>query len=466
LTLAVSTPSNLVPERAYAVDVVLSEFLGLEYRHEPGAGDRVEIRLDGADARLELADDFFGRGTVLPGEPLARWDAARVLPEATLVEPILPVLFGTEPYHGPGRLGLDVFGAAFFMLTRYEELTSGQRDEHERFPAPASIAAREGFLHRPIVNEYAEILWAALARIWPRLERQPRTYRERPTHDVDHPLTADRQARRQLVSMAGDLIRRGDAALSVRRLLWLARGARPEGDPLNTFDLLMDLSEERGLVSAFYFIAGPTQAPLDGDYSLGASWIRSLLGRIHARGHEIGLHTSYGTFRDPERTRAEAERLRRICREEGIEQEAWGGRQHYLRWENPGTWQNWEDAGLDYDSTVGFADSPGFRSGTCFEHPVFNLETRRALRLRERPLIVMEQSALSYLGLGEEEALDLVGDLRVVCKRFGGDFVFLWHNSQVVGRRASRMYEQALDRSGNGLPVGQTRRARAATTDS
>ena len=337
-----------------------------------------------------------------------------------------------------------MFGAAFFMLTRYEELVSPRRDEHERFPASESIAAREGFLFRPIVNEYAELLWASFARLWPGLERRRHAYRERPTHDVDHPFTAHRQAWRQLAWAVADLTRRGDAALSARRLRWLARGAGPERDPMNTFELLMDLSEERGLVSAFYFIAGPTAAALDGDYSLEAPWIRGLLRRIHARGHEIGLHTSYATFRDPERTRAESERLKRVCREEGIEQEAWGGRQHYLRWENPTTWQNWEDAGLDYDSTVGFADSPGFRSGTCFEHPVFNLATRRTLRLRERPLVLMEHAALGGLGLNGRSAVELVSELREVCRRFSGDFVLLWHNSQLLGRRAKELYVQAL----------------------
>jgi len=40
------------------------------------------------------------------------------------------------------------------MLTRYEEVVKSVKDEHERFPARASLAYREGFLMRPIVNEY------------------------------------------------------------------------------------------------------------------------------------------------------------------------------------------------------------------------------------------------------------------------------------------------------------------------
>ena len=57
---------------------------------------------------------------------------------------------------------LDIFGSAFFMLTRYEEMVITERDTHGRFPARASIAYREGLLERPIVDEYLELLWAAI----------------------------------------------------------------------------------------------------------------------------------------------------------------------------------------------------------------------------------------------------------------------------------------------------------------
>ena len=58
-----------------------------------------------------------------------------------------------------------------FMLSRYEEVVKSDRDRFDRFPASASLAAQEGFLNRPIVNEYLEILWACLIRLWPQMQR-------------------------------------------------------------------------------------------------------------------------------------------------------------------------------------------------------------------------------------------------------------------------------------------------------
>lgn len=106
----------------------------------------------------------------------------------------------------------------------------------------------------------------------------------------------------------------------------------------------------------------------------------------------------------------------------------------------------WDDNGLDYDSTLSYADRPGFRCGTCREYPLYDLHQHRPLRLRERPLIVMECSVIAerYLGLGySDEALALMQRYRDVCHRFSGDFTLLWHNSH-LGSEADRRFYGAL----------------------
>ena len=69
----------------------------------------------------------------------------------------------------------------------------------------------------------------------------------------------------------------------------------------------------------------------------------------------------------------------------GIQQAQLGGRQHYLRWKTPDTAIAWDAAGLDYDSTLAFADRGGFRCGVCYEFPMYDLKNRRPLNLLQRP---------------------------------------------------------------------------------
>jgi hypothetical protein len=158
------------------------------------------------------------------------------------------------------------------------------------------------------------------------------------------------------------------------------------------------------------------------------------MARIANRGHEIGVHPSYRTYRDPARTKAEFESVRDAAANEGVDQNVWGGRQHYLRWSNPDTWQNWTDAGLSYDSTLGYPERPGFRCGVCREFSAFNLLRRERLALRERPLVVMDESLFGYMKLDWNEAADTMKALNDTCRRWAGDFTLLWHNSSLLAR--------------------------------
>ena len=209
---------------------------------------------------------------------------------------------------------------------------------------------------------------------------------------------------------------------------WRARRGDHSLDPHRAgLAHIMDVNERAGRAVAFYFIPENPDPRLDNRVSLDDPRLRALR-EIHARGHEIGIHPGYQTYRHPEALARSVATLRRVLAEEGIDQPRLGGRQHFLRWETPTTARLWDDQGLDYDSTLSFADRPGFRCGTCREYPLYDLHQRRPLRLREPPLIVMECSVIAerYLGLGySDQALALMQGYRDTCHRFGGDFTLL-----------------------------------------
>ncbi len=171
--------------------------------------------------------------------------------------------------------------------------------------------------------------------------------------------------------MLGDVIKRRDPVSAYRGLRMWRRsrdGIAPD-DPGNSFDWIMDMSDRHGLTSAFYFICGRTDAARDALYEPEHPAIRGLIRHIHERGHEVGLHPSYGTFLDPAAIAGEASRLRAVCEQEGVQQAIWGGRMHFLRWRTPVTLKGWEMAGFDYDSSLGYADLPGFLAAPASNTP-------------------------------------------------------------------------------------------------
>lgn len=469
--LTIRLPELCPREIDYVLGVVFTEWLGVPYRLEVDAYDTIKIERE--DRVLSLDASFFGAAASawltdgsMPKLPL--WELkldrvpveiARRLRERIPETPSsLPVLYGKPRIDIPDEngqrvaCGVDIFGSVFFMLSRYEEAVIPDRDEHDRFPATASVAHKAGFLERPIVNEYVELLWAMMSYLWPGLERKPRSFRMLVSHDVDSPfLYAGLPGRRMVLRrMAGDVVKRKSPpqAFTTWKTWNAVRRGDVAKDPHNTFDFIMSESEKRGLVSSFYFIPDHSAGAIDGRYTLDDPEIIDLMRVISSRGHEIGLHTSYNTYNDEQQTVREADILRRAMARIGAEQDTIGGRQHYLRWATPQTFRNWESAGMRYDSTLSYADHAGFRCGTCWEYPVYDVVDRRYLTLRERSLVAMEVSVANekYMNLGYGNgALEVFAGLKESCRAYRGDFALLWHNTQLLDSKVRDFYLTVLD---------------------
>jgi hypothetical protein len=437
MTLVVETPPGYEPERRYILDVVLGDWLGLDWELRTAARRDVRIAPAGEpeERSVRMPDVLFAT-------PREDWLTAASLPAVDRSNG-LAILYGATVPPGSGWLAVDVFGSAFFMLTRYEELAIRDRDRYGRFPASASVALRAGVLETPIVDAYVELLWDALQRRWPRLERRPREFTVRLTHDIDDPLARLEHGPRDFVrQLTGDLVRRREPRLAARRVRSLADR---RADPNNTFDFLMDVSDRHGLRSAFYFLAHRDLGPRDGPYLFEHPWVRRLIGHIGRRGHEVGVHTSFCTYRDADRTREEFSRLLRVAESEGVRQDEWGGRQHFLRWANPDTWRAWEAASLSYDSTLAYPDAVGFRTGTCHSYRVFDLRRRRPLALREMPFQVMDVTLVYGMALAPDAARAAVMDIAAECRRYRGGLGILWHNNALLrSEREKRWYEELV----------------------
>lgn len=347
-------------------------------------------------------------------------------------------------------IGYDILGLTYWMLTRQEEVGRTDLDCHERFPALFSHAFKHGYLERPIVDEWLHVLGQVIVKTWPAITIKRNEFSIKVSHDVDRPsLYAFKPWKTIARMMVGNAFKRRNlkACFSAPWIKLTTIEKLHYADPYNTFDWLINLSKENRITSAFYFICGGT-SDMDADYEIEDPIIQELLKRIHSQGHEIGLHPSYKAVENPELIKKEANRLRRALKQAEIEQDFFGGRMHYLRWKHPDTLQALENSGLRYDSTLSYPDRPGFRCGTCFEYPAFNPKSQMALKIRIRPLIAMESSVIdeAYLGLGcTEAAEEKFNDLKNKCKKVGGCFTMLWHNSYFLNDKNFKgMYKRLI----------------------
>ena len=287
---------------------------------------------------------------------------------------------------------IDLLGGMFFMLTLYEEVVIDKYDEHGRFNYLDSIIFKSGLYSRPIVNEYLEILKALFNKAGYNQIIDTRQYKLILSHDVDVPFSYNANAFNFIRNVLADLILRKSFITFIKKLgarfsPWKA--LKYKLDPYNNFRYLMKVSEKNSIKSQFNFITENGKVNIDGNYEIADKYFGILLKEIHQRGHKIGLHPSYQTYNDFNLLNGQHKKLKKILKDNSIIVDSIGGRQHYLRWKNPETWQIWNDVGLKYDSSIGSEYFMGFRCGTCYEFPVFNLLTKKPLKQADVPLIVL-----------------------------------------------------------------------------
>ena len=91
-----------------------------------------------------------------------------------------------------------------------------------------------------------------------------------------------------------------------------------------------------------------------------------------------------------------------------------------------------EQAGVSFDSTLGYRDTVGFRSGTTQVFKPFNVE-----RLLELPLTVMDTALFypAYLNLTQAEAVPILNEMIAKVAALGGCITVNWHDRSLAPER-------------------------------
>src|SRR5271157_304305 len=205
---------------------------------------------------------------------------------------------------------------------------------------------------------------------------------------------------------------------------------------------------ERGERSTFFVIpfkdcpgeSAEGVAPSRRASPYGAADISAQVQELMAGGCEIGLH-GIDAWLDSHKGRAELEEIRRIT---GMDQI--GVRMHWLYFDTRSP-LILEQAGADYDSTIGYNGTVGYRAGTTQAY-----KPLEATRLLELPLHVMDTALFypSYLNLARDEARMRVDRIIDNAVQFGGCVIVNWHDRSFAPERLwGDFYVDLVDRLKN-----------------
>lgn len=323
------------------------------------------------------------------------------------------------------RADLEAFGR---IAARSVERESEMRDHHGRVPSEANALVASGLEHRPVVSEAGHALRDAVRRAagrllfratapWPRGARWVAAL----THDLDvvsfWPLfTALRIA---------ELARQREWSRARRVLDSLATALRT--DPiLAAVRAILETEARAGARSTWFVLSGvPTLSSFvagDLTYRVNGTRTRKLLSLVVASGGEIGLHGSMATL---DHDAAFADQRATLVRLTGARVS--GVRQHFLRMRDD-TLRRMRDAGFDFDSTLGFADRAGFRTGVADVLPAVWNGSAALPELAEAPFCWMDRSQSKYQKREDPEALvDSALSIADSCRGVDGLWNGIWH---------------------------------------
>ncbi len=329
----------------------------------------------------------------------------------------LPIIFQTNNPQVP----FDLFSAVFYLVTRYEEYLPFETDQHGRFEAGKSVAARENFLRIPIVD-----LWCiALAKQLGIADRcsniQSNNYSFKVTVDVDVPWSFRNKG---LVYSVGSVLRdlfTGRFRNCVHRISVIT-GLR--NDPGDNYKLL-EQTEKRIGHSIRYFILCRKYDTNHKNLSIGRSSFHKLLEQLD-RKKKVSIHPSFASSENSALLKEEIDYLSGV-----LDRKIDASRQHYLRLFFPGTYQKLIEHGILADFSMGYASQTGFRAGIARSFNYYDLSTEQETRLRIYPFQVMDRTLLSYLKLSPEAAVQEFDYYTNIIRSVGGEFICLWHNDSL-----------------------------------
>ena len=307
----------------------------------------------------------------------------------------------------------DIFAAIFYLLSRYEEYLPHEKDMYGRFAHENSIAFKEGFLNKPVINIWLTDFSSSLKKFLPALTFKTKTFNFLPTYDIDIAYSFKHKG---FIRNLGGFIK----SPSLERLAVLA-GLKK--DPFDSFDFMDKLHTEFNLNPVYFFLVATSGSLYDKNISPYSNAMWQLIKR-HAKKYRSGLHPSWRSNNNFSILLKEKKIL-----ETAGKMEVNISRQHYLKMSMPQTYQELIKAGIEADYSMGYGSINGFRASVASTFYWYDLTTEKTTSLQLYPFCYMDANSFYEQDLDAGQALEELQYYLNECKKVNGFFISIFHNN-------------------------------------
>ena len=413
------------PRLRYIAGIILGDILGLSWsvitdKRKLGKNPVINYSADSIAGSFKINPEtlLFEKGICQKQIVISVWKG-------------LPVFFQTSD---GSDLPFDIFAASFFLVSRYEEYFEAEHDDYGRFCASSSIAVKNGFLERPVVDLWAKELAKAFLNKFPNLVFRRNEYKSLLTIDTDQPFAyLGKNLFRSIGSFFGEKNRIQGTVGSRYRII-----TKEEKDPFDVFDYVIENIERSNVEAKFFFPVG-NRSKYDNNPSWRNEEYRKLIHKIAAK-YQIGLHPSFVAGGDGSLIATEASRLKLI-----LGKEINFCRFHFIRLFTPNSYNNVIKAGISEDYSMGYPDEPGFRAGIARPYFFYNVIDDQLTNLRIIPFQVMDVTLYDYKKLDPVDSKEIILRLINETRKVGGLFVSIWHNTSLLNNEEWNMWREVFE---------------------
>lgn len=402
---------KITPRIKYIFSLLFQDVLGVKVEFTSDES----IFEDTTVALLNYSKKRVNRGvTIIPAGLLFESD---IFEQEIYVEDLdgLPVFFNTQ---GSSALPFDPFAASFYMVTRYEEYLPYIADEHGRFPPTESLAHKEGFLKKPVVNHWASLVKRKIQAVYPEVEFNPPNYKFLSTIDIDNLYAyKSKGGFRTIGGFLKDLssfsfVNAYNRLLTVLGIL---------DDPYDTTEYQASLKESLQF-EAQYFVLFSSFGQYDRNVPFYSPKLHAAVKGINDFA-PVGIHPSYKSNSSESVLEKEIKGLEKV-----LNIPVKRSRQHFLMLNFPNTYRHLINFGITEDYSMGFSNDLGFRAGIAHPFDFYDLEMEVKRPLKIYPFQVMEGALMYHQSIRVHKAWPYIKEMIDAVKEVNGMYVSVWHN--------------------------------------
>jgi hypothetical protein len=194
-------------------------------------------------------------------------------------------------------------------------------------------------------------------------------------------------------------------------------------DPYDSFEWMDQLNQKFGLNPHYFFLVAGRPGKFDKNILPSQKKMEDLI-RWHAQHYAIGIHPSWQSGDDPNKLKFEILKLGHLAGKQ-----IFSSRQHFIRFALPGSYRRLIDSGIQFDFSMGYGSTNGFRASVATPFYWYDLEKEQQTNLLLYPFCFMEANSFFEQKFSPEQALRELNDYCDVVKSVNGTLITIWHNT-------------------------------------